>query len=188
MALKWVDQHPCQHLKFVLKTDDDMLINIRPLISDLRTLTGPVLFGNLYTSSKPYRDPSSKWYVPYERYKGDRYPPYVSGSAYVMSRDVASALYAAALDLPLFESEDVFVTGFCARRANVTPQHRSRLWLTKRRPGDPVYTCLYQNVLAVHKMTSHELVQVWKDLQGYSCNILDYFIEFVKYHFKELIR
>lgn len=44
-------------------------------------------------------------------YKGDTYPNYLSGTAYVMSIDVAPVLYQTAVETPLLHLEDVFITG-----------------------------------------------------------------------------
>lgn len=44
-------------------------------------------------------------------YKGDTYPNYLSGTAYIMSIDVAPVLYKTAVETPLLHLEDVFITG-----------------------------------------------------------------------------
>lgn len=49
------------------------------------------------------------------------YPNYLSGTGYVMSLDVASKLYQAALVTPLLHLEDVYITGLCAKHAKVRP-------------------------------------------------------------------
>lgn len=44
-------------------------------------------------------------------YTGRVYPNYLSGTAYLMSIDVVSKLYSAALRTPIFHLEDVYITG-----------------------------------------------------------------------------
>lgn len=44
-------------------------------------------------------------------YSGNTYPNYLSGTAYVMSMDVAQRLYNVSLSTPIFHLEDVYLTG-----------------------------------------------------------------------------
>lgn len=44
-------------------------------------------------------------------YPGRVYPNYLSGTAYVMTPDTVAKLYQAALKIPLFHLEDVYITG-----------------------------------------------------------------------------
>lgn len=44
-------------------------------------------------------------------YGGKVYPKYLSGTGYVMSYTTAKELYRAALDIPLFHLEDIYITG-----------------------------------------------------------------------------
>ena len=43
----------------------------------------------------------------------------VAGTAYLMGRSTASALYNASLDTPLFHLEDIFVTGILASKVHI---------------------------------------------------------------------
>ena len=58
----------------------------------------------------------AQWFAPVYMYPGSRYPDWLSGSAYLMDRDVAATLYQAALNTPLFHIEDVFLTGILASK------------------------------------------------------------------------
>lgn len=40
-----------------------------------------------------------------------RYPNYLSGTAYVMSKSTALTLYEASLQTPIFHMEDIYLTG-----------------------------------------------------------------------------
>lgn len=44
-------------------------------------------------------------------YHGQIYPNYLSGTGYIMSRDVVTRLYQTALETPLIHIEDVYITG-----------------------------------------------------------------------------
>lgn len=49
-------------------------------------------------------------------YSGNTYPNYLSGTAYVMSIDVAQRLYNVSLTTPIFHLEDVYLTGSYPQR------------------------------------------------------------------------
>lgn len=44
-------------------------------------------------------------------YSGKVYPPYLSGTGYVMSIETANTLYKTALVTPIFHLEDIYITG-----------------------------------------------------------------------------
>jgi len=91
-------------------------------------------------------------------YQGTVYPHYLSGTGYVMSRDVVSRLYQAALKTPLFHLEDVYLTGLCARAAGIRPRQHPAFTYNKRRL-DP---CLYKDktVITSHHVNGSELRKV----------------------------
>jgi len=91
-------------------------------------------------------------------YKGTVYPNYLSGTGYVMSRDVVQRLYQAALKTPLFHLEDVYLTGLCAHAAGIKPRHHPAFTYNKRRL-DP---CLYRDktVITSHRVNGSELRKV----------------------------
>ena len=97
-------------------------------------------------------------YAPHYMYEGAVYPNYLSGTGYVMSRDVVPRLYQAALKTPLFHLEDVYLTGLCAHAAGIRPRHHPAFTYNKRRL-DP---CLYKDktVITSHRVNSSELRKV----------------------------
>lgn len=50
-------------------------------------------------------------YMPQYIFSEGFYPNYLSGTGYVMSRDVVNKLYKAALKTPIIHLEDVYITG-----------------------------------------------------------------------------
>uniref|UniRef100_A0A8C6VC36 Hexosyltransferase n=1 Tax=Naja naja TaxID=35670 RepID=A0A8C6VC36_NAJNA len=106
----------CPTARFLLKADDDVFLNLPAL--------GPAAayLGRIHWRVAPDRDPSSRHYVPASLYSPSAYPPYCSGTTYVLSGPAAVAVLAAARHLPLFAVEDAFV-GLCARRAGLAPRH-----------------------------------------------------------------
>ena len=61
MLLKWYTQH-CHTVPYVLKTDDDMYINLKNLFRVVETNKKPnLLLGTLICGATPIRDPYNKW-------------------------------------------------------------------------------------------------------------------------------
>ncbi|KAK6993726.1 beta-1 3-galactosyltransferase 1 [Biomphalaria glabrata] len=128
-ALKWVGTY-CANSKFVLKSDDDILIDIVSLIDDLFKNILPkrkngtrLILCNLWTRMKVIRDPKSKWFISKEEFSGDYFPAYCSGSAFLISSDLAPLLYKAALNTPFFWVDDFYVTGLLVKKIKI--QHTS---------------------------------------------------------------
>lgn len=126
-------------VKFVMKCDDDVFVNIPNLLHILLGGTVPLynvtihlydqksvrvtspttrlrnldklLTGYLFCYAKPIADTSNKWYTPIYMFDGDEYPHYLSGTGYVMSMQTLAALYRGSLVTPIFHLEDIYVTG-----------------------------------------------------------------------------
>lgn len=54
------------------------------------------------------------------------------GGAYVLSRAAIKPLLAAAQTTPYFPFEDVYISGLCAQKANVTLETPERLYKMKK--------------------------------------------------------
>ncbi|XP_067003763.2 beta-1,3-galactosyltransferase 1 isoform X2 [Anabrus simplex] len=159
MMLKWVHSY-CTSAHFIMKTDDDMFVNINNLIKLLKVKGGPgLLLGTLICGAKPILDANSKWYSPRYMYAGRVYPNYVSGTGYVMAADVAQNLYRVALRTPLFHLEDVYLTGVCARKAGIRPRDYPGFTYGHRRM-DP---CVLNepSVITSHRVDMTEMRKVW---------------------------
>ncbi|XP_071502797.1 beta-1,3-galactosyltransferase 1-like [Diadema antillarum] len=120
-GFKWASKY-CQNAKFVMKTDDDMMVNTVRMLTYLRTAPWKnFMAGKAAFDYDVIRDPYSKFYVPYKVLRQDKYPPYCIGIGYVMSIDVVHKVYLTALQTPIFPWEDVFV-GMCLHQLGVVPK------------------------------------------------------------------
>lgn len=109
--LQWTESN-CQPARFLVKADDDVLVNTPLLLRDLAlTRHHRFVMGNVIAGARPSRDLSSKWFTSPIAYPRDFYPKYISGAAYVISGDLVRDLYAAAIRAEVFWIEDVFITG-----------------------------------------------------------------------------
>jgi beta-1,3-galactosyltransferase 1 len=109
--LQWAEAS-CKAVRFLVKADDDVLVNTPLLLRDLAlTRHRRFVMGNVIAGARPSRDRSSKWFTPTTAYPRDFYPKYISGAAYVISGDLVHDLHAAAVRTEIFWIEDVFITG-----------------------------------------------------------------------------
>ncbi|XP_015610487.1 beta-1,3-galactosyltransferase 1 isoform X2 [Cephus cinctus] len=161
MMLKWVNSN-CENAKYLMKTDDDMFVNVPTLLKTLRARvqsTGTLL-GSLICNAKPIQDPKNKWYTPKYMYAERTYPNYLSGTGYVMSLDVAGKLYQAALSTPLLHLEDVYVTGVCAQKAKLRPVNHPGFSYVPRKMD----ACVFKSAITAHKVSSSKMYTIWKKL------------------------
>ncbi|XP_076180987.1 beta-1,3-galactosyltransferase 1 isoform X1 [Ptiloglossa arizonensis] len=161
MMLKWITSN-CGQAKYLMKTDDDMFVNIPILMKTLqsRLQATDTLLGSLICNAKPILNPNNKWYAPKYMYSEKIYPNYLSGTGYVMSLDVAFKLYRAALTTPLLHLEDVYITGLCAKHAKIRPvNHPGFSYLPRKL--DP---CILKNVITTHKVNVSNMYVIWNKL------------------------
>ncbi|ESN94126.1 hypothetical protein HELRODRAFT_123616, partial [Helobdella robusta] len=119
-AMKWVSEH-CSHARFIIKIDDDVMMNIFLLFHylDSRNITSSTIVCFVWDSMPVMRE--SKWKVEVEDYPDDLYPRYCSGSAFIVTSDLAQKLYNTSHYVPFFWVDDVYLTGFIPKKlANVT--------------------------------------------------------------------
>jgi beta-1,3-galactosyltransferase 1 len=117
-AFKWFTVY-CQNVKYLLKVDDDIFVNIFRLMTTLTTKfdkTERFFYCALWLAhSMPIlRNPKNcaKWCVPKDFLPGKNdYPQYCSGSAYFFTQDVTADLYNASLYTPYFFIDDAYATG-----------------------------------------------------------------------------
>ncbi|XP_037514516.1 beta-1,3-galactosyltransferase 5 [Rhipicephalus sanguineus] len=139
VLLNITESHHNQSLKFLLgarwvlekcsldsatalvKMHEDILVNIYALSSYVSSsvmwLTG--IHGVVYTNRSPVRERKSEWYVSKQDYASRVYPNYCCGDAFIMKPAVLSTLVDAAVLVPYFWIEDVYVTGIVGDFANV---------------------------------------------------------------------
>uniref|UniRef100_A0A5B6Z815 Putative beta-1,3-galactosyltransferase 15 n=1 Tax=Davidia involucrata TaxID=16924 RepID=A0A5B6Z815_DAVIN len=97
--------------KFVMKTDDDAFVRVDEVLASLnRTkVTHGLLYGLINSDSRPHRNSDSKWYISPEEWPEETYPPWAHGPGYVVSHDIAKAVYERHKKgrLKMFKLEDV---------------------------------------------------------------------------------
>lgn len=137
VTLKYATYH-CSQAKYILKTDDDVFVNM-PLMKHFLSVdlspfgTSELLFCTLKKSATVLRTYRSKWRVGFEEYPFRTYPPYCPGWAILYSPDILFRLYKAAQNtLEVFWIDDVHVTGILAAKTNITHTDSTSLIISKR--------------------------------------------------------
>ena len=109
MMLKWFANHCSKHYQYLMKTDDDMYINIPQLLNLVNQNTNMnMLTGFLHCGALPITEPSHKQFAPPYMLSGldmdaaTVYPNFLSGTAYIMSKSTALILYRLSKIIPAF--------------------------------------------------------------------------------------
>ncbi|XP_077498625.1 beta-1,3-galactosyltransferase 5-like [Amblyomma americanum] len=165
MMLHWAKRY-CPEAEFVLKVDDDVLLNVWDLAVTLNRLSEDKarlrIWGTLWTASRPSRSASGryrKWYVPRSVYPNATYPDYLNGPAYLMSGAALSLLEENSRYVPYFFIEDVYVTGLVADRAGVE-RIDDKGFLPDRKHD--IRPCRKPRIIASHGWNPHVLRLAWK--------------------------
>jgi Galactosyltransferase len=137
MALKWF-VYNCHEARYLLKTDDDVFINLPLMNSYLEAPTelsspfhrGKLLFCHEIARAKVKRTYRSKWRVSYDEYLDSYFPSHCPGFVILYSADVVYQLYQEAQRQPYFWIDDVHITGNVATKLNISISPSDSLYLS----------------------------------------------------------
>ncbi|XP_073950470.1 beta-1,3-galactosyltransferase 2-like [Choristoneura fumiferana] len=121
MGLQWASTN-CSEAVYILKVDDDTVFNWEKtykLIKSLR-LKGDFFMGYMLNDTKPVRKHLNKWYVTWEEYPRDDYPPYLSGALYITTPNAARRVIKEAIFHPFLWIDDVLITVILTEALNIT--------------------------------------------------------------------
>ncbi|KAL3877901.1 hypothetical protein ACJMK2_035544 [Sinanodonta woodiana] len=123
IAFNWVNEF-CTNVQYILKADEDAFVHIPRLLMFLRSQKhdkNGVMYGYKYGSSRVSR--FGKYKVSEDEFPRQYFPPYLSGTSYVISSDIILQLVTLAEYTPYCPVEDAFITGILATIAGVSVQH-----------------------------------------------------------------
>lgn len=157
---EWVKTY-CSETHFVLKTDDDMFINVPLLLSFVESKPNDqrVIYGRMAKGWKPVRNKKSKYYIDTNTYSKARYPDFLTGPAYLLTSDVVDDIYQKALDTTFFVLEDVLVTGIVAESLRIRRIGDSRFRNEKIKLTD---TCSLLKTISIHMVKYEEQFDIYK--------------------------
>ncbi|XP_067891960.1 N-acetyllactosaminide beta-1,3-N-acetylglucosaminyltransferase 4-like [Heterodontus francisci] len=159
---KWFSED-CRAVKFVLKGDDDVFVNVDNVVEYLKDFnpSQDLYVGDVFRNWYPMRFKGSKYYIPLFLYGNEPYPPYAGGGGYLLSGTSIMKLYKASVSEELFPIDDAFV-GICARRAKIEVVTHRGFRTYGNIPYDP---CIYKGLMLVHRVTPNELWLIWSLLK-----------------------
>ena len=166
-ALKWFTNF-CRNPKFLIKSDDDTYINVFRLIYLLKTKYLGIqrsIVCNVYTerNTSVLRDPKTclKWCVSYKEFKASGYPKYCSGSAFILSSDMAPDMFNISLSTPFFWVDDVYVTGLLLNKLqNVTFMDESKGW--EWSSWNEIYIAANSTTLVTMNVNTSDMANMWQ--------------------------
>jgi beta-1,3-galactosyltransferase 1 len=124
MGYHWILSH-CNRANFIVKVDDDTLVNTFRLVNYLTSTDNTLLrkkdhiYCSAFVNQGPRRDKTDRWYVDKVEYPHDKYPTYCEGFAYITTTQTVFRIYNASLYTPFYWIDDVFVTGILAKIADI---------------------------------------------------------------------
>ncbi|KAL3835992.1 hypothetical protein ACJMK2_021447 [Sinanodonta woodiana] len=168
--LHWIKNF-CSNSIFVLKTDDDVFVNLPNLLETLssRSKGDRYILGYVFDNAQPDQNPNSKWYTPSEDFPEKFYPRYCSGTAYSFTSNITNDLLAASMETKLFWLEDIYITGLCARKARVRHVHNKEFWFGRRKSTG----CEYRNGISGHKVTVKYMYKIFAELTNNNLTCVD---------------
>src|ERR1700761_3263566 len=158
-VLRWA-HNKCQNSKFIIKTDDDTIINISMLLDSLNKLESGIS-GYKWKNRTPG---VCSWY-PWKYIKSNSRPYFVFGWFYTVSTDVIPKLLDTIDTYTDFvlDIEDIFVTGILAEKAGVPRFGINQLISRKCYLGSK---CQLSKHIAIDECPSSEdmvnLFEAWK--------------------------
>lgn len=129
MGLRWASFHKCLRPTFIIKMDDDIVVDFYHLIEYLleqkRRLASSsethFLAGYIFRHVVPIRKRQNKWFVSNDEFSGNEYPDYLSGWLYVTTPRSAKSLVLAASEpfTPIFWIDDTWITGILRAKRQI---------------------------------------------------------------------
>lgn len=117
----WARDHHCPETlnqRFIF-IDDDVFINLRNIESFLLPKYDQLsIVGHSISGASPFRWTSRKWFISWDQYSCDYYPPYVSGSTIVMNKETLLKISFIIPFVKYFPFDDVYL-GLVAEKADI---------------------------------------------------------------------
>ncbi|KAH8262143.1 hypothetical protein KR038_002195 [Drosophila bunnanda] len=159
-SLEWAHRH-CRRARYVLKTDDDMFINVPKLLSFLDKLkANRTIYGRRADFWKPVRNMWSKYYISFDQYEQNVFPTFTTGPAYLLTGDIVGDLLLSSLSTPFLKLEDVFITGIVAERLAIKREHVRAIANVRM----TLEACRIRDKITVHMISPNEQFDVWMKL------------------------
>ncbi|CAK5096223.1 unnamed protein product [Meloidogyne enterolobii] len=127
-AYQW-QQKFCSNAEFVMKTDDDTIVDLprlefwieKKFNNDIAQIPNKAaFFGMRLENLPPIRNPGHKWYVSFEHFPGKTFPNYMQGASYLGNGKAIKLIMQHTKEAIGFNMDDILFTGTLAEIANVS--------------------------------------------------------------------
>ncbi|XP_059173041.1 beta-1,3-galactosyltransferase 1-like [Physella acuta] len=120
--LKWTSTY-CGKAKYVIKMNDDVDLDVPALYAALKNArrnSEHFILGHIRLNMKPIRDVKHMWYISKQEYPDSTFPAFLNRKLFGLPVPTAKLLYQVVLRTKPIWLDDVYVTGLCPARANIT--------------------------------------------------------------------
>ena len=176
--LRWVSRK-CSHLKYILKTDDDVIVNINLLNQTLDQFKSG--YTGYMTKHVPRADHdiNFKNYIPKEYFPKEWIEYFMNGPAYLLSTDVIDKLLDTIDNYTgyVLDIDDFFITGYIAERAGVERHRDSRFMVYWGRdcPINHNNLCRMCSLIVLFECKdTANMVNFYQQWQQFDCNCTMY--------------
>ncbi|KAK7127024.1 hypothetical protein R3I94_018265 [Phoxinus phoxinus] len=168
VMMEWLSEK-CQQASYVAKVDADVLLNMNNLINmlvSLNTVQHNYMTGLVWYDSPVIRDPSNRFFLPYDVYSRDTFPPYPLGMCYIISMDLPQKILLEAREIKPIYIEDAYL-GMCLERLGIIPTKPPNIELFVVRLLQ-YNRCYYSRLIAILTENTNQMTSYWTDI--YSSN------------------
>lgn len=125
MAYEWLTSY-CRQAQFVVKTDDDVMVNVYRLTEELSSwsqtdVSSSNIWCSVHNHEKTINNPVSKFYVPNDEFSGNIFPRHCAGVGYVTPMIVIDRIVneiSRSFPGRVCTHEDVFMTSIVPAKIN----------------------------------------------------------------------
>ncbi|KAL6733629.1 hypothetical protein Aduo_004262 [Ancylostoma duodenale] len=107
-------------VELIMKIDDDVAWNVPKVSNYISRALPRSISCYKFEARSPVRKTRSKWYVSHDEYPHGKFPQHCSGIAYMLDREALLPMLNAVPKLDHFWIDDVFITGFLTRDADIS--------------------------------------------------------------------
>jgi hypothetical protein len=161
--LRWAHEN-CLHSKYILKTDDDIIVNVEHLLKNMHSLKKGIT-GFLLRGAHVIRGIENKWFMPEYIYPDPVYPEYVNGPGYVMTKNIIKLLLDVLKEYsgPVLDIDDVFITGVLAEKAGVERYDSNKFKFTNQCEKQTDVCSMFDIFVLMNCNTANDIIEFWKN-------------------------
>ena len=121
LTMRWIQERTGQYVRYVIKTDDDVMINTFRFMSlvesPMLSKTQKFVVGFVWKS--PIVKRKGRYAVSLAEYADDYYPAFCTGSGYIMPLDALTTILTMTSRVQFLKRDDPFITGILASVGHV---------------------------------------------------------------------